>query len=76
MTKEQIIAKAEEAYTDYIESVGDFYMQDPAERQAAEEVYQETFEEYYDGDTDWLAEEEADALERLEYRYGRLEDYE
>jgi len=74
MTKEQIIAKAEDAYMYYVERVGDFYMQDPAEQQAAEDVYLDTLREYDDGDTDWLAEEEADALERLEYRYGQPED--
>lgn len=30
----------------------------------------EDYYEYDDGDTNWLAEEEADATERLEYRYG------
>lgn len=32
------------------------------------------YQEYDDGDTDWAAEEEADATERLEYRYGRIEE--
>ena len=36
---------AEEKYIDYIESVGDFYMQDPAEQEAARQVYLEALEE-------------------------------
>lgn len=36
---------AEEKYIDYIEAVGDFYMQDPAEQEAARQVYLEALEE-------------------------------
>ena len=36
---------AEERYIEYIEQVGDFYMQDPAEQEAARQVYLEALEE-------------------------------
>ena len=34
------------------------------------DISSEDYQEYDDGDTNWAAEEEADAIERLEYRYG------
>ena len=36
---------AEDKYIEYIEQVGDFYMQDPAEQEAARQVYLEALEE-------------------------------
>lgn len=36
---------AEEKYLEYIEQVGDFYMQDPAEQEEAKQVYLEALEE-------------------------------
>ena len=32
------------------------------------------YQEYDDGDTDWAAEEEADAIERMERRYGNVNE--
>jgi hypothetical protein len=39
---------AEEKYLEYIDQVGDFYMQDPAEQEAARQVYLEALEEEED----------------------------
>ena len=36
---------AEDKYIEYIEQVGDFYMQDPAEQEAARQIYLEALEE-------------------------------
>ena len=36
---------AEEKYIEYIEAVGSFYMQDPAEQEAARQVYEEALQE-------------------------------
>ena len=38
------------------------------------DIRSEDYQEYDDGDTNWAAEEEADAIERLEYRYGRMDE--
>jgi hypothetical protein len=36
---------AEEKYIEYIEQVGDFYMQDPVEQEEARQIYLEALEE-------------------------------
>lgn len=36
---------AEEKYLEYIDQVGDFYIQDPAEQEEARQVYIEALEE-------------------------------
>lgn len=36
----------------------------------------DNYQEYDDGDTDWAAEEEADATERMERRYGSMDESE
>lgn len=38
------------------------------------DIRSDDYQEYDDGDTNWAAEEEADATERLEYRYGNVNE--